>query len=653
MTRHDRDPLARARRPGREDRRTARSRWRSLRAARASRRSRSTGPSAAARRCARSPASSDRPIRRHDTITDPDLVVVLEPSLVHEVDVADGLDTTGSCSSTPRSRRPSWPADVRCVPAAASRRHGSGFVNLVMLGAAAAALGEPPLEELQDAAVELLGKKADAAAVRDAVAEGYAWLELSPWQELSGRRHRRRRRSRAAAHRRLAHRRQARGRPLEVRRLPALLALLPRLGDRARRHRVRRLRLRLLQGLRDLRRGLPDGRDRRWWPNDAAQLLTGGEAVAHAMRQIDPDVVPGLPDHAADADHPELREVRRRRQRARASSSNVESEHSAMSAAIGAALAGARTMTATSSQGLALMAEVVYIAASMRAPIVMALGNRALSGPINIHCDHSDSMLIRDSGVVQLFAENAQEAYDLTVLAPRIAEHPDVLLPVLVCLDGFTITHSAEPVELLADDDGRSLRRRVRAPAPRARRRAPDDAGPVRDAGLLLRVPAPAGGRDRGGAAGARRARRRSSSAVRTARTARRGATGSRAPSASIVALGSTAGTVKDVVDELRDEGEAVGLAQDRLVPPLPGRARSATRSPTSRRVIVLDRADSPGGAPPLHAELAAALYGSGSELDGHVYGLGGRDLHPADVRAIFAGAAPTYVGVRGEPCPV
>ena len=167
------------------------------------------------------------------------------------------------------------------------------------------------------------------------------------------------------------------------------------------------------------------------------------------MRQIDPDVVPvypitpqtpiiqGFAKFAADGSaHGEL--------------VNVESEHSAMSAAIGSALAGARTMTATSSQGLALMAEVVYIAASMRAPIVMAVGNRALSGPINIHCDHSDSMLIRDSGVIQLFAENAQEAYDLTVVAPRLAEHPAVLLPVLVCLDGFTITHSAEPVELLA-----------------------------------------------------------------------------------------------------------------------------------------------------------------------------------------------------------
>jgi pyruvate ferredoxin oxidoreductase alpha subunit len=142
----------------------------------------------------------------------------------------------------------------------------------------------------------------------------------------------------------------------------------------------------------------------------ARRLLTGGEAVAHAMRQIDPDVVPvypitpqtpiiqGYAKFVADG-------------RAHGEIVNVESEHSAMSVAVGAALAGARTITATSSQGLALMAEVVYIAAAMRAPIVMALGNRALSGPINIHCDHSDSMLIRDSGVVQLFVENAQEAY--------------------------------------------------------------------------------------------------------------------------------------------------------------------------------------------------------------------------------------------------
>src|SRR5215470_4327876 len=206
-------------------------------------------------------------------------------------------------------------------------------------------------------------------------------------------------------------------------------------------------------------------------------LLTGGEAIAEAMRQIDVDVVPVYPitpqtpiiqtyaKFVADG-------------RAHAELVDVESEHSAMSAAIGAALAGARTVTATSSQGLALMAEVVYIAASMRAPIVMALGNRALSGPINIHCDHSDSMLIRDSGVVQLFAENAQEAYDLTVIAPRLAEHPDVLLPVLVCLDGFTITHSAEPVSLLPDDDVKRFVGEYRVPHPVLDTTRPTTQGP-------------------------------------------------------------------------------------------------------------------------------------------------------------------------------
>src|SRR5947208_3976545 len=182
------------------------------------------------------------------------------------------------------------------------------------------------------------------------------------------------------------------------------------------------------------------------------RVLTGGEAAAHAMRQIDPDVVPVYP---ITPQTPIIQGFAKFVADGRASGElvDVESEHSAMSAAVGAALAGARTMTATSSQGMALMAEVVYIAASMRAPIVMAVGNRALSGPINIHCDHSDAMLIRDSGVVQLFAENAQEAYDLMLIAPRLAEHPDVLLPVLVCLDGFTITHSAEPVSLLTDED--------------------------------------------------------------------------------------------------------------------------------------------------------------------------------------------------------
>ena len=378
------------------------------------------------------------------------------------------------------------------------------------------------------------------------------------------------------------------------------------------------------------------------------RLLTGGEAVAHAMRQIDPDVVPVYP---ITPQTPIIQTFAKFVADGKAQTEivNVESEHSAMSAAIGAALAGARTMTATSSQGLALMAEVVYIAASMRAPIVMALGNRALSGPINIHCDHSDSMLIRDSGVVQLFAENAQEAYDLTIVAPRLAEHPDVLLPVLVCQDGFTITHSAEPVALLPDADVRGFVGEYRIPHAVLDVARPSTQGPFAMPDYYYEF------------------RRQQASAIEGAAAVLTDLavefellTGRRlglveeyrldGASTAIVALGSSAGTIKDVVDDLRDAGEPVGLLKIASFRPFPAAVVSeALRDVPS--VVVLDRADSPGGAPPLHAELAAALYGSSCVLTGSVYGLGGRDLHPEDIRAVFAGAGLSHIGLRGTAC--
>jgi pyruvate ferredoxin oxidoreductase alpha subunit len=380
------------------------------------------------------------------------------------------------------------------------------------------------------------------------------------------------------------------------------------------------------------------------------RLLTGGEAVAHAMRQIDPDVVPVYP---ITPQTPIIQTFAKFVADGKAQTEivNVESEHSAMSAAIGSALAGARTITATSSQGLALMAEVVYIAASMRAPIVMALGNRALSGPINIHCDHSDSMLIRDSGVVQLFAENAQEAYDLTVIAPRLAEHPDVLLPVFVCQDGFTITHSAEPVTLLADAQVTRFVGDYRIPHSVLDVGRPSTQGPFAMPDYYYEFR-----RQQAAAIEA-------AGAVFTELAAEFAHLSGRAygeleeyrldgASTVIVALGSTAGTVKDVVDELREDGEAVGLLKLTSFRPFPAAALAAALQDV-RSVVVLDRADSPGGTPPLHADVAAALYGSGCELSGAVYGLGGRDLHPTDIRAVFAGAALSHIGLRGDPCRV
>jgi pyruvate ferredoxin oxidoreductase alpha subunit len=372
-------------------------------------------------------------------------------------------------------------------------------------------------------------------------------------------------------------------------------------------------------------------------------LLTGGEAVAHAMRQIDPDVVPVYPitpqtpiiqvysQFVADG-------------RAHGELVNVESEHSAMSAAIGAALAGARTITATSSQGLALMAEVVYLAASLRAPIVMALGNRALSGPINIHCDHSDSMLIRDSGAIQLFVENAQEAYDAMLLAPRLAEL--VRLPVLVCQDGFTITHAAEPVELLDDATARSFVGPYRLADGLLDVRHPASHGPfaMPDYYYELRRQQVAA-MDEAAAAIDALAAELECLTGRRYRSLRAELDGART---AVVALGSTAGTIRAA---LADDPDA-GLLELHAYRPFPAAALRDALAGVDE-AVVLDRADAPGGVPPLFGEVAAALYGSGIALRSHVYGLGGRELHPADVRAVVAGETERYVGLRGAPCPV
>lgn len=380
------------------------------------------------------------------------------------------------------------------------------------------------------------------------------------------------------------------------------------------------------------------------------ELLTGGEAVAHAMRQIDPDVVPVYP---ITPQTPIIQSFAKFVADGRATGElvDVESEHSAMSAAVGSALAGARTMTATSSQGLALMAEVVYIAAAMRAPIVVALGNRALSGPINIHCDHSDSMLIRDSGAIQLFVENAQEAYDATLLATRLAEHPDVLLPVFVCLDGFTITHSAEPVTLLADDEVRTFVGEYRVPHPLLDS-DPTSQGPfaMPDYYFELRhqlaaaMDAAAGVLDGlvDELAGFTGRRYEPFEPYRLDDALR-----------AIVLMGSSAGTAKDVVDELRARSHPVGLLRIGSFRPFPAdRVRDALSSLSE--VAVLDRAESPGGAAPLFAEVAAAIHGGRARLRSVVYGLGGRDLHPEDIEGVFdsfgrRNGGTTYLGLRSD----
>jgi pyruvate ferredoxin oxidoreductase alpha subunit len=356
-------------------------------------------------------------------------------------------------------------------------------------------------------------------------------------------------------------------------------------------------------------------------------LLTGAEAAAHAMRQIDPDVVPVYPitpqtpiietfaQFVADGlCHTEI--------------INVESEHSAMSAAVGASCAGARVITATSSQGLALMLEIVYIASSMRCPIVIAVGSRALSGPINIHCDHSDSMMARDAGCVQLFAENAQEAYDLMLIAQRLAEDHRVLVPVMVMQDGFTITHSAEPVALLPDEVVKEFVGEYEPLYPLLDVDHPTTQGPFALPDYYFELK-----RQQVDALDAARSvwlELQEEFAALSGRWYHGFFEAYKLSDAEyvLVILSSTAGTAKVTIDRLRRKGVKVGLLRPWVFRPFPAH-EIAQALAGKRAVAVLDRAISLGSWGPLYLEISAALgryLPTRPTLYNYIYGLGGRD---------------------------
>ncbi|MGD2148886.1 MAG: pyruvate ferredoxin oxidoreductase [Anaerolineae bacterium] len=371
------------------------------------------------------------------------------------------------------------------------------------------------------------------------------------------------------------------------------------------------------------------------------EALAGNEAVATAMRQINPDVVAAYPitpqtstvqkfadfvaDGLVDTEYV-----------------TVESEHSAMSACVGASAAGARVMTATAANGLALMWEILYIAASTRCPIVMSLVNRALSGPINIHCDHSDVMGMRDSGWIVFFSENGQEAYDNLIQAVRVGEHPDVLLPVAVCQDGFITSHGMERVEVFDDSDVRAFvgdyspkwslldieNPKTYGPLDfydyyyehkRQQVQAMENAMPV-----ILDVTKEFNeqfGRDYGLFEPYR---------LDDARIA-------------VVVANSTAGTAKAVVDQLRNEGIKAGLLKVRVFRPFPSEELAQALSHLDA-VAVMDRSISFGAmanAGPLYLELLAALaaHDVSVPMTDYVYGLGGRDILPQEIRRVYLDA--------------
>ena len=357
--------------------------------------------------------------------------------------------------------------------------------------------------------------------------------------------------------------------------------------------------------------------------------IVGTDAVAEAMRQINPDVVaayPITPQTAIVETYSQMAADDLVKSRMVA----VESEHSAMSAAIGAAAAGARVITCTSSQGLALMWELLYIASGLRLPIVMPNVNRSLSAPINIHCDHGDSMGARDTGWIQLFSENAQEAYDNTVQAVRIAENPDILLPVMVLMDGFIISHSIDRVELLDDKAVRDFVGEYQPPYSLLDADNPVSVGNfdslygyyfefkrqqeeamLNSLEVIKKV-----GEEFGKISG------RPYGLFETV--------GMEDAEFAIVALGSAAGTVRHEVQAMRAKGIPIGMIKLRVFRPFPAEELAMALSGV-KAAAVLDRSDTFAGniGGPVFIELRSSLYDLGKRplLINYVYGLGGRDL--------------------------
>jgi len=386
--------------------------------------------------------------------------------------------------------------------------------------------------------------------------------------------------------------------------------------------------------------------------------ISGNEAVAIAMRQINPDVMGAFPitpsteipqyfakfvaDGLVDTEYV-----------------TVESEHSSMSTCIGAQAAGGRAVTATSSAGLALMYELLWVASSSRLPITLACVNRALTGPININNDHSDSMGCRDAGWIQLYAENNQEVYDNFVQAMPIGENKDVRLPVMVCQDGFITSHAVENIELMEDKEVKDFVGEYEPEHYLLKKDATLAVGPYDVSNYYMEH------------------KKQQAEAMKNAKkvileVAERfeKVTGRKYgffeeyrmedAELAIVLIGSTAGTAKAAIDELREKGVKCGLVKIRVFRPFPMEEIAKALS-GCKAVAVMDKSEgfsACGG--PVFSETRSACYDleNPPKMINIVYGLGGRDVSVKDVKNIFArldniaktgeiGEIYTHMGVR------
>jgi pyruvate ferredoxin oxidoreductase alpha subunit len=383
---------------------------------------------------------------------------------------------------------------------------------------------------------------------------------------------------------------------------------------------------------------------------------TGNEAMAYAMKQINPDVVAAYPITPST----EIVQI------FSSFVSNgevdteyvaVESEHSAMSACIGAAAAGARAMTATASQGLALMHEMLFIASGLRLPIVICVASRSLSSPLNIHCDHSDTVASRDSGWIQIFSENSQEGYDSVIQAVKIAE--TIYLPVIVAIDGFILSHCMDRIEVLEDKEVQNFIGKLKpnytlldvenpitvSPAcltdsyfehKRAQAQGMNEALPVIE-NVIADFAKKFG---------------RNYPVIEGYRTDD--------AEAVVLVMGSTVGTARIAVDEARGQGKKVGMFKLRVFRPLVHQRIKDTLG-KFKVIGVLDRVESVNSyVSPLTNEIRSALYDLNSKpiVPSYVYGLGGREITPEDIMDVFEQLLKmnktgktkdevTYIGVR------
>ncbi|MEK7598763.1 MAG: pyruvate ferredoxin oxidoreductase [Patescibacteria group bacterium] len=375
--------------------------------------------------------------------------------------------------------------------------------------------------------------------------------------------------------------------------------------------------------------------------------LTGGAAMAEALKQIDPDVMPVYP---ITPQTPIIETFAKFGADGEVSTEiiQVESEHSAISAAVGASAAGARTVTATSSQGLALMNEILYIASGMRLPILMAVSARALSAPISIHGDHSDVMGARDAGWIQIFSENVQEAYDNIIIGMKLAEK--VSLPVMVIMDGFITSHSVENLEILETEKVKEF---VGEYQPEKYLLDVDNpvtfgAFSLQESHFDFKVDQEKAMND-SGEEYQKIAKEFEKLSGRTKDYFE--AYELEDAEQAIVLMGSTAGTVKDVVDKMRSQGQKVGLLKLNLFRPFPAK-EIAEALKNTKNIAVLDRAMSIGTMPPLYMEIINSLHETSGidkkdketyiihntryKIHSYIYGLGGRDIFAADIEKVY-----------------